>query len=499
VGTGVRTAGAVPAAIEAAAAVAPAEPVGPALVGPLAFLPRKSTTSDLVSRPSRPLAGMAAASRRFSSMSRRTEGLSFSLPASVPVALSSSAAGTSLAATAEAAAGAAAACAPSSISARSCPGVTTVPFGTLTSRNTPLAGAGTSSTTLSVSRSARFSSRLTASPGFLCQATSVASVMDSGNCGTLISVITSLDCIKTQIFWVSLLSWAEKTLRTLLSQRCRGCRLAARGGSGAADEPCCLSRGILCCRGMQRGVDQRLLLGLVNLADARGGRRRRRAAGVEHDAPLAQRLLQAVADLVPGALVLRLLLTPHHLTQIRIACEHRLVVLGRERVELLDAYQCHIAYGILAPRLQQIEVDLAAAEDHPAYSLRGQVIALADHPRKAAAGQLLEAGNRQVVPQQALRRHDDQRLAEGLQHLAAQHVEHLCGRGGHAYLHVGFRTKLQVAFEPRGGMLGPGSFVAVRQEEHEAAVALPLRLAGADELNDDDLGAIGEVAVLALP
>ena len=86
--------------------------------------PRKSTTSDFVSRPSRPLPGMLAASRRFSSISRRTDGLSFSLPPSVPVALSSCAAGA-----AWATAGAATACAwaPSSTSARICPAVTTAP------------------------------------------------------------------------------------------------------------------------------------------------------------------------------------------------------------------------------------------------------------------------------------------------------------------------------------------------------------------------------------
>ena len=45
-----------------------------------------------------------------------------------------------------------------------------------------------SSTTLSVSMSIRFSSRLTASPSFLCQVTSVASETDSDSCGTLTSI-----------------------------------------------------------------------------------------------------------------------------------------------------------------------------------------------------------------------------------------------------------------------------------------------------------------------
>ena len=55
--------------------------------------------------------------------------------------------------------------------------------------STPSAGAGSSSTTLSVSMSIRFSSRLTVSPSFLCQASSVASATDSESCGTLTSMI----------------------------------------------------------------------------------------------------------------------------------------------------------------------------------------------------------------------------------------------------------------------------------------------------------------------
>src|SRR6476661_5323586 len=67
--------------------------------------------------------------------------------------------------------------------------VTVDPSGRVISVSTPSPGAGSSSTTLSVSTSIRFSSRLTASPGFLCQLTSVASATDSGNCGTLTSIL----------------------------------------------------------------------------------------------------------------------------------------------------------------------------------------------------------------------------------------------------------------------------------------------------------------------
>ena len=46
---------------------------------------------------------------------------------------------------------------------------------------------------------------------------------------------------------------------------------------------------------------------------------------------------------------------------------------------------------------------------------------------------------------------------------------------------------------------GPCAFVAVRQEQREPAQAAPLRFARADELVDDDLRAVDEVAELAFP
>jgi hypothetical protein len=48
-------------------------------------------------------------------------------------------------------------------------------------------------------------------------------------------------------------------------------------------------------------------------------------------------------------------------------------------------------------------------------------------------------------------------------------------------------------------MLRPLALIAVRQKHHEAAHAQPLHLARGDELVDDDLRAIGEVAELRFP
>jgi len=82
----------------------------------------------------------------------------------------------------------AAATAPSSMIATTWLEVTVEPSANLISFSTPSTGDGTSRTTLSVSRSSRFSSRLTASPTFLCQVAMVPSATDSGSTGALTSV-----------------------------------------------------------------------------------------------------------------------------------------------------------------------------------------------------------------------------------------------------------------------------------------------------------------------
>src|SRR5262245_20295216 len=59
--------------------------------------------------------------------------------------------------------------------------------------------------------------------------------------------------------------------------------------------------------------------------------------------------------------------------------------------------------------------------------------------------------------------------------------------------------KLEKALEARARVLWPVSFIPVREEEREARCLSPLRAAGHDELVDDHLRAIHEVAELRLP
>ena len=122
-----------------------------------------------------------------------------------------------------------------------------------------------------------------------------------------------------------------------------------------------------------------------------------------------------------------------------------------------------------------------------------------DHGLERAVGELVERRHRLLVAQQALGVITISGLRNGAQHLPAQQVEHLRRRRRHAHLHVVLGAQLQEALEARRRMLRALPFVAVRQEQHQAADAAPLGFAGADELVDDDLRAVGEVAELRFP
>ena len=103
------------------------------------------------------------------------------------------------------------------------------------------------------------------------------------------------------------------------------------------------------------------------------------------------------------------------------------------------------------------------------------------------------------MAQHALRGEDDERLAPLAQSLAAQEMEVLRRIGRLADLHVVAGAELEIALDAGAGVFRPLPFVAVRQEQGDAGEEVPLVFAGDDELIDDDLRAVGEVAELGLP
>ena len=87
--------------------------------------------------------------------------------------------------------------------------------------------------------------------------------------------------------------------------------------------------------------------------------------------------------------------------------------------------------SFLFKKMGVFRLDPASVKDHDELELD-----LIDHGLKTAARQLFQTGHRQGMAQQALRRHDDERLAQWAQHLPAQQVKHLRGRRRNAHLHV---------------------------------------------------------------
>ncbi len=151
-----------------------------------------TTTSSLVTRPPRPLPLSCEVSRLLSAAIFLAAGMTVGASALTEAAGGAASLSAALGAAPQPCAADAAAPAtalPSvSIVAMTSLLATVLPSPLMTLESTPESGAGNSSTTLSVSISIRFSSRLTHSPCFLCQDSNVASATDSESCGTLTSI-----------------------------------------------------------------------------------------------------------------------------------------------------------------------------------------------------------------------------------------------------------------------------------------------------------------------
>ena len=78
-------------------------------------------------------------------------------------------------------------------------------------------------------------------------------------------------------------------------------------------------------------------------------------------------------------------------------------------------------------------------------------------------------------------------------------MEDLARRRGLADLHVVVSGQLHEALQARRAVLGALPFVAVRQHQRQAVDAAPLHFAARDELVDDDLRTVDEVAELRFP
>ena len=75
-------------------------------------------------------------------------------------------------------------------------------------------------------------------------------------------------------------------------------------------------------------------------------------------------------DLIPGALVFWLFLAPDYFPGLWPGSDSRRVVRHRKRVKLLDAYDCHVFHVPVVARIDEIVINLAAAENDPLDRIR---------------------------------------------------------------------------------------------------------------------------------
>ena len=191
--------------------------------------------------------------------------------------------------------------------------------------------------------------------------------------------------------------------------------------------------------------------------------------------------------------------------QARVARQHAADLLGREGVELLDAGDRHV--GGVCPLRRADQVDSRPCR----CTGRSRVTWLGASARRgssstgwnAPSASSARVERRQRVAQQALGRHHAPAAAgRGAAASACRRSRwKYCAavvRVGDAQVVLG--GELQEALEPGAGVLRALPFVAVRQQQHQRRASAPTwRAPRDDELVDDHLGAVGEVAVLRLP
>ena len=212
-------------------------------------------------------------------------------------------------------------------------------------------------------------------------------------------------------------------------------------------------------------------------------------------------LVETSLDEVPGTHVLRFFLEPDEVAGLGIATKRNLECVGRPRVELLDADDRDRGIFAAVAGSDHVVADLAGRQ-HDLGDVGGpQVVdvGIVEQFLERAAGQLADRRLRRPSPQQRLRGDDEERLANLTMHLTTQQVEVLRGRRGVADLDVVLGAGQQHTLDTGRRVLGALALVAVGEQEHEAAVLLPLVLGADDELVDHDLGAVDEVAELGFP
>ena len=205
-------------------------------------------------------------------------------------------------------------------------------------------------------------------------------------------------------------------------------------------------------------------------------------------------------DEAPRAHVLRLLLQPPHLRRVRVAGEHLVDLVGRERVELLHPRDGDGSAAFVAT-VHELVTDLARAQHEPSDRVPVERLAgaVVEHGMEPVVGERGDGGTGVRHPEVALGREDDERPAHPVLHLPAQRVEVLRRGARVDDPHVVLGAQREEPLHARARVLRTLPFVRVRQQQRERAALTPLVLGRDDELVHHDLRTVDEVAELGLP
>ena len=182
-----------------------------------------------------------------------------------------------------------------------------------------------------------------------------------------------------------------------------------------------------------------------------------------------------------------------------IRSQGQLQQFGRKRIKLLQPDDRHVFMPRFGAVLFKFIINFPRTKNNALDLLAGLSRSVWQNALESPRGTIFQRGSHLRMPQQAFRSHDDQRLAPGAQSLAPEAMKVLRGRRRINHLDVVLGCEMQETLESSAGMFRALPFVAVRQQQDQAAEPLPLVFGAGDELIHNRLGRIPEIAVLRLP
>jgi hypothetical protein len=206
--------------------------------------------------------------------------------------------------------------------------------------------------------------------------------------------------------------------------------------------------------------------------------------------------LKTRQNIEESAHVRGLFLDPDNFTRIPMRINRGGDFILGERIELIQEEDRGGRVFAAAAFGAELVTDLAAGDED---TLGVSDLAVWNECKKARTFEVFDWGRGVGMAQHAFRRENDQRFAPKATCLPSKEMEVLSRSGGLADVHIAFRSELHEALNASAGVLGPLAFVAVREQQDQAGRQAPFVFTGTEELVDDDLRAVDEVAELRFP